>query len=177
LAREEPDAEHFEAILEAHDRMETLIDDVLTLAKEEDIVSNFEPIDLADFIETCWFNVETEAATLRIKTDRQIQASPIRSRQLFENLFRNAIEHGGENVTVTIGDLSHGFYIEDDGPGIPERDRDQIFEMGYSTGQGTGFGLNIVERIATAHGWQVEATEGNDGGARFEFRDVSLVGI
>jgi signal transduction histidine kinase len=173
LAREEPDAEHFEAISDAHDRMEALIDDVLTVTKEGETVSNFEPIDLADFIETCWFNVETEAATLRIRTDRQIQANPIRVRQLFENLFRNAVEHGGEDVTVTIGDLPDGFYVEDDGPGIADEDRDQIFEMGYTTGQGTGFGLNIVERIATAHGWQVEATEGNDGGARFEFTDIS----
>jgi len=45
-----------------------------------------------------------------------------------------------------------------------------VFERGYTTAKGgTGFGLAIVEDIATAHGWSVQATESETGGARFEF--------
>jgi signal transduction histidine kinase len=175
LAREEHDNEHFSAISDAHDRMETLISDVLTLAQEGETVSEFESIDLPDLLESCWFNVETGAATLQIETDQVIRADPSRVRQLIENLFANAIEHGREDVTVTIGDLADGFYVEDDGPGIPEETREQVFEMGYTTGQGTGFGLNIVEQITTAHGWEVTITEGTNGGARFEFTGVECV--
>jgi signal transduction histidine kinase len=90
-----------------------------------------------------------------------------------ENLFRNAIEHGGEDVTIRVGGLSDGFYVEDDGPGIPEDARDEVFEVGYSTSpNGTGFGLNIVKEIVEAHGWEIGVTAGMDGGARFEITGV-----
>ncbi|KPN29215.1 sensory histidine kinase AtoS [Halolamina pelagica] len=97
-------------------------------------------------------------------------------KQLLENLIRNAVEHGGSDVTVTIGDLVDGFYVADDGPGIPEPDRANVFEAGYSTTQdGTGFGLNIVHEIASAHGWDVRVRDADGGGARFEFTDVDVV--
>jgi PAS domain S-box-containing protein len=75
----------------------------------------------------------------------------------------------GPGVTVTVGATEAGFYVADDGPGIPADKRDSIFDAGYSTGGGTGFGLAIVERIAEAHGWTVSVRESEAGGARFEF--------
>jgi signal transduction histidine kinase len=64
-----------------------------------------------------------------------------------------------------------GFFVEDDGPGIPPEDRERVFEHGYSTdADGTGFGLSIVGAVADAHGWEMRVTEGDEGGARFEFR-------
>jgi signal transduction histidine kinase len=89
-------------------------------------------------------------------------------------LFRNAVEHGGETAQITVGELNNGFYVADDGPGIPDDDRDRVFEVGYSTGdENTGFGLNIVQEIAQAHGWEVRVTDGAAGGARFEITSVS----
>jgi PAS domain S-box-containing protein len=80
-------------------------------------------------------------------------------------------------VTVTIGDLDDGFYLEDDGPGIPPDRRERVFEAGYSTNpDGTGFGLRIVKEIVDAHGWTisvVDGTEDHGGGARFEIRGVT----
>ena len=97
---------------------------------------------------------------------------------MFENLFRNAVEHGGADVTVTVGKLDSGFYIEDDGSGIPSSERDDIFETSYSGSEaGTGFGLSIVKRIVTAHGWAIRVTDGTDGGARFEITDVDFVPV
>jgi signal transduction histidine kinase len=96
-----------------------------------------------------------------------------RVRQLFENLFRNAIEHAGEDVTVTVGVLDNGdgFYIADDGPGIPDEDRDRVFDSGYTTIEdGSGLGLVTVQRIVDAHNWSVTVTDSNDGGARFEIK-------
>jgi len=96
--------------------------------------------------------------------------------QLLENLLRNAVEHGGDTVTITVGGLNDGFYFEDDGPGIPENERNNVFETGYSTAKGgTGFGLSIVKQIATAHGWEICVTEGSEGGARFEIRGVGII--
>jgi signal transduction histidine kinase len=98
-------------------------------------------------------------------------------KQVLENLFRNAIEHGGETVTVRIGATGDdGFYVADDGPGIPADVRDDVLDPGYTTAEsGTGFGLNIVETIADTHGWEVSVTAGPEGGACFEFHDVEQV--
>jgi len=78
-------------------------------------------------------------------------------------------------VTVTVGAIDgRGFYVADDGPGIPEEDREDVLESGYTTSQdGTGFGLAIVSEIAEAHGWSVEVTESGAGGARFEITGVT----
>lgn len=173
LARVECDSEHFAAIDTAHDRMQTLIDDLLTLARQDE-ATDVEPVSLPTVTEDCWQTVATIDATLAVETERTIRADRSRLQQLFENLFRNAIEHGGADVTVTVGELSetNGFYVEDDGPGIPVEDRKQVFEAGYSTNdEGTGFGLRIVREIVEAHGWNIRITDGPDGGARFEITE------
>lgn len=78
----------------------------------------------------------------------------------------NAREHAGNGVRVTVGDF-------DDGPGIPDDEREPVLEPGYSTAEnGTGFGLSIVQRIAEAHGWTTRVTDSEAGGARFEFTGV-----
>jgi PAS domain S-box-containing protein len=89
----------------------------------------------------------------------------------------DAVEHGDGSVTVTVGELDDGagFYVADDGPGIPEADRESVFESGHTTGSGIGLGLAIVEEIATAHGWRVAVTESASGGARFEVTGVTSV--
>ncbi|MXR51357.1 hypothetical protein GRX03_07025 [Halovenus sp. WSH3] len=175
LAREECDSEHLDAVGRAHERMNTLIDDLLTLAREGDQVGDLEPVNLGFLTKNCWQNVATDHATLMIETDRRIQADQSRLGQLLENLMRNAVEHGGKDVTVTVGELDNGFYVEDDGPGIPEDERDDVFEAGYSTSEdGTGFGLSIVKQVAQAHGWDVRVTDGSEGGARFEITGVEF---
>jgi PAS domain S-box-containing protein len=176
LLREESDSEHVDAIDSAHQRMDTLIDDLLTLARDGASPASLVLLDLEPFVQTCWQNVDTKAATLRTEIDRSIRADESRLRQLFENLIRNAVEHGGDDVTVTVGELADGFYVEDDGPGIPEPDRGDVFDAGYSTAvEGTGFGLSIVKQVAEAHGWPVRVGSGTDGGARFEFTDVDTI--
>jgi len=175
LIREEHDSDHLDALESALDRMERLIDDLLRLARKGESVENPEPVDLGALAERCWETVRTAEATLVVDTDRTIRADPDRLRQLLENLLRNCVEHGGTEVTIEIGDLERGFYVADDGPGIPETDRDTIFEVGYSTTEdGTGFGLSIVQEIVDAHGWTIGVTDGDSGGARFEFRGVAV---
>nr|WP_281381262.1 HAMP domain-containing sensor histidine kinase [Halobellus ruber] len=175
LATTECDSRHLDAVADAHGRMEDLIDDLLRLARQGDPVGETEPVDLGTVPERCWETVATGDATLRVETDSAICADPGRLRQLFENLYRNAVEHAGSDVTVTVDALDGGFYVEDDGPGIPEDAREDVFEAGYSTtDEGTGFGLSIVGEIVEAHGWTITATEGADGGARFEFTGVSF---
>ncbi|MFD1687570.1 hybrid sensor histidine kinase/response regulator [Halobellus litoreus] len=175
LAQEECDSEHLDAVERTHTRMNALIDDLLTLARNGTSVTETEPVDLRPFLDTCWRNVATADATLQAEMSRTITGDRSRLQQLFENLFRNAVEHGGEGVAVTVGDLDDGFYVEDDGPGIPPDRRSDVFEMGHSTAdRGTGFGLNIVEQIVAEHGWEIDLTAGSAGGARFEIRGVEF---
>ena len=165
-----------EVIARAHARMETLIDDLLTLSRVGKQVSETESVALGPLVETCWGTVPTVDATLGCDAERHLLADRSRLRQLLENLFRNSVEHGGEDVTVTVGDLDGGFYVEDDGPGIPEADRDDVFDPGYSTAdEGTGFGLSIVKQVTDAHGWEVRVIEATGGGTRFEFTGVPTI--
>ncbi|PAU85321.1 two-component sensor histidine kinase [Halorubrum salipaludis] len=173
LARADCESEHLAAVADAHDRMESLIDGLLALAKSGRDIQETEQVRLSDVVERCWEHVATANATMAIETDQAVRADRSRLRQLFENLIRNSVEHGGENVTVTVGRLDDGFYFEDDGSGIPVEDRERVFEMGYSLSQeGTGLGLNIVKQVAEAHGWRIRVTDGSDGGARFEVTGV-----
>ena len=170
LAREDCDSPHLDDIERAHGRMTRLIEAVLTLAREGETPETVEPIAVGELVEQCWAHVNTAAASLVVEASPTVEAERTRLRQLVENLVRNSIEHGGESVTVTVGALEDGFYVADDGPGIPADRREEVFEPGYSTADGgTGLGLNIVKEIAEAHGWTVRATESEGGGARFEF--------
>jgi Signal transduction histidine kinase len=169
------DDEHAPTIADNLDRMEAIIDDVLTLAREGKAVEETEPVDLAMVTAGCWESVQTASAGLSVINPPVVYADEGRLQQLLENLFRNSVEHAGDDVAIAVGRLPDGFYVEDDGPGIPEEDRKKIFEAGFSTNpDGTGFGLNIVEEIAAAHGWDVAVTDGSEGGARFEFTEVRM---
>ncbi|PSP40935.1 hybrid sensor histidine kinase/response regulator [Halobacteriales archaeon QH_6_64_20] len=171
MGRETGDDEHFEAIAGAHDRMNQLIEDILTLAQEGRTVIEADECLLAAVAGRAWSLVETGDATLEFEGVTRITASEGRLCELFENLFRNAIEHGGEDVSVRVGPLDDsGFYVADDGLGIPPDDREEVFETDYTTAdEGTGFGLAIVTQIADAHDWETRVTESDEGGARFEF--------
>jgi len=168
-AREGGDAEDFDRVADSLERMRTLIDDVLGLAREGEAIDETERVTLESVVEPAWETVETDGATLELGDGTTtLKTDPSRLRQSVENLFRNAIEHGGPGVSVRVGTLDDGFYVEDDGPGIPDDERADVFEPGVtSSTEGTGLGLAIVERVAEAHGWEITATEGTDGGARF----------
>ena len=176
MARAECDSDHLDAVAGAHGRMTELIENLLELARKGEVVTEPAAVDLAAAVERCWRYVETADAELVVDADRLVLADEGRLCQLLENLVGNAIRYGGGDVTVTVGDLADGFFVADDGPGIPAETRAEVFEAGYTTGDGTGFGLSIVERIADAHDWTVTVAEGPDGGTRFELTGVEPAG-
>ena len=176
LARSEVESEHLQIAEQAAERMEELIDDLLLLGRAGEQVGELEPVNLTELINNCWQNVSTGDATLTVESTRRIYADSSRLQQLFENLLRNAIEHGGEGVSIVVGELADGFYVEDSGPGIPADKRGTVFQPGYSTdADGTGFGLIIVSQVAQAHDWTIHVTDGPKGGARFEITGVDLL--
>ena len=175
-------------IADAHDRIESIAEDVLERARQGRQVAETTDVDFVAVARSARDTTAISEANFECAGPSIVEADPARLQQLLENLFRNAVEHGStshpshasedasehgsEAVSVRVGPLDdeQGFYVEDDGPGIPEAERDRVFEYGYThSDDGTGLGLNIVESIAEAHGWEVRVVEGRDGGARFEF--------
>ncbi|AOW81068.1 histidine kinase [Halodesulfurarchaeum formicicum] len=174
IAAEETDSEHVETALSALERMETMIEDLLDLARHGQPIDETEPVSLSTAATEAWEMVQTHEATLEVAGERTFEADPDRLASLFENLFRNAVEHAGPDVTVTVEPIEEGFAVGDDGPGIPPEERSKVLESGYSTADsGTGFGLAIVSEVADAHGWSVQVTAREAGGARFEFSGVN----
>ncbi|WP_435358280.1 histidine kinase N-terminal 7TM domain-containing protein [Haloarchaeobius sp. DFWS5] len=172
----------------SHDRMERIVENVLTLSREGHAVTDPVPVDIGILARDAWSHVATGDATLDVQTDRTVTGDRDRLLQVFENLFRNAVEHGSTStqqagnsvehgseapdISVRVGSLPDGFFVEDDGPGIPEHERDVVLESGHSGGGGTGLGLAIVAEAIDAHGWELVVTESDDGGARFEVTSV-----
>ncbi|GAB3414329.1 hypothetical protein GCM10027435_09140 [Haloparvum alkalitolerans] len=178
LAREGDEAADLDAAATALTRMNELIDDALSFARLGTRVVETEPTDIGAVAREAWETVDTDGASLTVEDLGVAACDASRVRSLFENLFRNAVEHVGPDVHVTVGRLESGFYVADDGPGIPDDVREHVFERGYTTSEtGTGFGLAIVDQIAGAHGWTVELVDGHsdETGARFEIRDVNWV--
>ena len=251
-------------VIPATDRIDELVTDLLKLARTGRQLDMEEPVELDKIAHTAWSHVWSPSGELAVETNRTVVGDPNRIQQLFENVFRNAVEHGTPNgdtqttpdnvshrdaersntgatdmerarisdegsaperratdsraiteretsqltsdgpgsggptndpddsqprnssrdsasepgvssskVKITVGPLPDGFYIEDDGAGIPPERRHRVFEKGYtSAASGTGIGLSIVRQIVDAHGWSIRLAEGADGGARFEITDV-----
>lgn len=196
------DLSHLDKAEEATERMEAIIEDVLALAREGQDVTDPEEISLEAVAREAWETVDTEGATLVVERDVGIIADPSRLKRLFENLYRNSLEHGADPdgpspadlvITVAVEDetpTALTIAVSDNGTGVPEDDRDRVFEDGYTTTrEGTGLGLAIVEQIARAHDWTVRAgqadrdelldstdpddeTDDSAGGAKFEIVGV-----
>lgn len=169
LLRDDCESEHIDDISRALGRMDSLIADLLTLAQTGEAAMDLDPVRLSELVERCWESLPTKDATLLLETERTVTADRDQLHQLVTNLLRNTVDHGGSDVTVTIGDTAGGFYVADDGAGLPESAGEHVFDSGYTTADdGTGFGLSIVEEVASRHDWEITATNGPDGGARFE---------
>lgn len=201
LVTESGEIEHLENVTDALDRMESIVTDVLAIARQGEWVAETEPVALERAALEAWENVSTADGTMTVEDTITFDADRSQFLRLLENLFRNAIEHGTTStpvqahqdtdepdepsVEVWVGSIEDGpdetgespvqtgFYVEDDGPGMPEEIRERVFDADFTTGSdGLGIGLWVVDEVARAHGWKCVATERDGGGARFEFWNV-----
>jgi signal transduction histidine kinase len=167
-------------------RISRLVDDLLVLAQAErtDFL-RVESIDLRPFVTDLWDGLSLTAERrfeLGTILDGTLQADPDRLAQALRNLARNAIEHTEERdglVRLDVRPLALNrirFTVTDDGPGIPEHERERVFERFHRTdtgrtraGGGAGLGLAIVRAIAEAHRGTVRVGDSPDGrGAALE---------
>ncbi|MFB6235868.1 MAG: nitrogen regulation protein NR(II) [Halopenitus sp.] len=177
LLKEDVDRDEVHLVDNALDRMETLITELLELARSKEEGGETEEVSLDDVATDAWRAVSTADAVLSTPADSvTLIANGSRLQQLFENLFRNAIEHGGTDVKITVAKIPDGFSVADSGSGIPSETREQIFEAGFTTHQrGTGFGLSIVKQIVEGHDWEIQVTESDEGGAQFDVTGIDRV--
>ncbi|WP_435181007.1 MEDS domain-containing protein [Halorussus sp. AFM4] len=172
---EAADADSVEHVADAFDRIEDMVDILLVVTRGRDAVTDETSVRLDDAVHAAWAKSETDAATLDVAVSGTIRTDETYLEHLFRNLFENAVEHGDAD-TVTVGDLPTGFYVADDGSGIPVEARERVFDVGYTTAAdhgGTGVGLAFVSALADVYGWEYSVTESEAGGARFEFENVT----
>lgn len=177
LVQDDVDNDRLDTALDALARMDDIVSALLALARLGDVTDETDAIVLGELATEVWGAIEPGTATLTIADDAPTVVGDRRAiRQLLVNLLLNAVDHGGPDVTVTLGGLPTGFYVGDDGVGIPPERRADILQPGHTTSDsGTGFGLSIVNRVADAHDWEITVTESTHGGARFEFTGVETV--
>jgi signal transduction histidine kinase len=160
------------------------------LRVDYDIRVDADPSMLQTVLENLFENaVEHGSTNGRPASDDPVDRGPADSRAATSELSASPAEGAGPPsadgrgtpdddpaVTVEVRALDgDGFYVADDGTGIPPADRQQVFVRGHAGADGTGMGLSIVGSVAAAHGWDVSLVESESGGARFEFRDVPVV--
>lgn len=160
------DEPHASAVERSVNRVESLLDELSTIAAVAGTADDRDAVSLSDVARRVW---DGDDAALTVETGRTVEADSDALEILLGRLFENARYHGGEDVSVTVGDSDRGFYVADDGPGIPPSERARVFEQGYGTARnGEGYGLFVAESVATAHGWTLTAGESDDGGARID---------
>ncbi len=172
-----------QVVLDEDLRVQHLVEDLLLLARADEgtLATHRHPVDLDDLV----FEVATQlraATELRIDTSSvsagRVAGDEAQLRRLLRNLGDNAARHARTKVGFSLRETPAGtvvLRVDDDGPGVPEAERQRIFERfvrlddarSRDTG-GSGLGLAIVAEIATAHTGTVLATASPLGGARFE---------
>ena len=178
LARETGDKKHLDAMEETTERMARLVDDLLSVARQGNVVTDPETTNIKQVVEIAWEGTgsNVDRAVIQYEHVGSVSSNSDRLIQLFGNLFQNAIQHSDGAVSVRVGPLKDGFYIEDDGPGIPTDMQESVFNHGFTTDEdGSGYGLSVVRTIAGAHGWDIIVTDSDTGGARFEITGVEFL--
>ena len=181
MARHRDETEPLERGERAVDRIDRLVSELLTLARQGTGMDEPAEFALAGVARDAW---ETAAeggdAELVVARDARMYGDRGRMRQALENLFRNATEHAtadpseasgndpdggasgddpadGDDLTVLVTATDEGFLVADDGTGIDPDHRESVFESGFTTrADGTGYGLDIVREVVESHGWRVE---------------------
>jgi PAS domain S-box-containing protein len=147
LARETGDPEYFDAVAGAHERMRELIDDLLALAQSGDDAADPGPVDLAATAAEAWTTVDADGATLEIDVDGTVRADEGLLRQLLENLFRNAVEHGASDEPSLAGAREDA--VEHGSTSPDSQTRRDAVDHGASDEE-SGDGVSV--RVTTADG-------------------------
>jgi signal transduction histidine kinase len=135
--------------------LDALIDEVL-LASRLDAVASLENVEEVDLLalaaeEASRYDVEAQGEPTTIRGDPRLL------RRMIRNLLENARRHGAPPIELSV--RNREIRVCDSGPGVPEADRERIFER-FNSKHGTGLGLALVRQIARRHGGEARC-DGN----------------
>ncbi|WP_335998759.1 PAS domain-containing sensor histidine kinase [Halorientalis halophila] len=162
-------------------RMQSMIEDLLQYSRVSTDADEFETVDAAavveETIQSLEFAIDDADATVDVEPLPTVEADRDQLGQVIQNLVSNALSHAGESPTVTVrateADDHYRFEVADDGPGIPENQRERIFKLfqqGSRDGDGgTGIGLAVCDRIVSRHGGDIWIESEEGVGATFCF--------
>lgn len=173
------ESDNLEVAIRALGRVEEMLEKIRQLAESGPEELHRMTVSLDGVVRRSWANVQHSEATLVNEVEMELSADIERLQQLFENLFMNALEHGSDDVTVTVEELrttdNTGFAVENDGPPLSIAEPERIFESGFTTrDEGAGLGLAIVKQIVDSHGWSIDVIEPEEAGVRFEITGVEV---
>ncbi|MEU4126271.1 MULTISPECIES: sensor histidine kinase [Streptomyces] len=182
LTADRPDRESVVAALAETERLQRIAADLLLLARlDGGPPPRTEPVDLALLAAEDVARRGGARVALRLDARAPVPAAgdPARLERALANLVDNALRHARSEVAVRASAEDGWAVLEvtDDGPGIPDADRDRVFERFVRldadrsrAAGGTGLGLAIAREIARAHGGDVRALPAPAGGARLVLR-------
>jgi signal transduction histidine kinase len=170
----------------ALDRAVKLASGVLTYGKTQEAPPEKRPIPLAAAVEAAAEEARLAESGVQLVNQvnprDQVLADPDQLHRMLANLLRNAreaIEHqegraapGAVTVRLSHPDSLSVIRVADNGPGLPERARERLFQpfSGSGRAEGTGLGLAIARELAQGHGGDLALVESGPNGAVFEFR-------
>jgi signal transduction histidine kinase len=169
-----------EAVHEAMDRTERLVQALLTLARSEGAIDRRDPLDLAAAARLALEHTAREAQAAELTVTVDLHSAPVRGdRRLLERLVANLVEnavrhnHAGGSVSVTTGTRDgHSFVdVVNDGDVLEPATLPRLLEPFQridrgARGDGAGLGLSIVRSVAQAHGGSVSLAACPGGGLR-----------
>ncbi len=166
-----------EAVLHGVDRLDALATALLLIARSRAAQADWERVDLCELVRQEVAD-RNDPISIEVICAPGVLVTAMRTRicQIITNLLDNAQHHAAQQVQVHVGrsDGSALLAVSDDGPGVPEKDRERIFDRMYQLktisqrgGPGTGLGLAITRDIAKAHHGTVWVEPSPLGGACF----------
>ena len=158
------------------EEMRSMIDATLSFARDESTEERAATLDLAVLLQTiCEAAADAgDDATYEGPPHAAFAGRPTALRRAFANLVENAVGYGKRaRVALTAGEAEHTVTIDDDGPGIPDAERERVFEPFFRLegsrsrdSGGTGLGLAVVRAAVAAHGGRVVLVNRSEGGLR-----------
>ena len=177
-----PESQRAEMVADAlaeNRRLVDLLDGLQALARGDAAAVEYADVELADLVGVALAAARARHPGVRWTSELPDEPVVLRGwepglRLLVDNLLENAARHGRGAVAVTLTHDGPALLVDDDGAGVPEHERERIFEpfvrADGTTAPGSGLGLALVSQQVRAHGATVEVGDSPLGGARFAVR-------
>ena len=138
--------------------MATLLEQSIALADAGQVIGEIHPVDLDKLVAEVAATVVPKGIRFKQQKLPVVSCDREKMKQVIQNLLANAIQHGTPNVIevkAEKGERSISLLFRNDGAIIAEKEREKIFDCGFTTKKGGGMGLTIVKKIVEAHKWKI----------------------